>query len=161
MRKLIGLLVLSVCVSWTSMSWGSTITVNAQDYEITTVTGFYRNYIDILEDQVWWGDSSLAQEFANTLGVSMGTPNSSYLHAKGPAFGYSKNTFSGGHMNAWAYGYLYEQAYDVNACCVYWTYATATPVVSPVPLPAAAWLFGSALLGLIGYSRCKGAKNNA
>ena len=33
--------------------------------------------------------------------------------------------------------------------------------VSPVPLPAAAWLFGSALLGLIGYSRRKGAKTNA
>jgi len=32
---------------------------------------------------------------------------------------------------------------------------------SPVPLPAAAWLFGSALLGLIGYSRRKVAKAHA
>ena len=33
--------------------------------------------------------------------------------------------------------------------------------VSAVPLPAAAWLFGSALLGLIGYSKRKGAKAHA
>ena len=33
--------------------------------------------------------------------------------------------------------------------------------VSAVPLPAAAWLFGSALLGLIGYSKRKGAKTHA
>ena len=33
--------------------------------------------------------------------------------------------------------------------------------LSAVPLPASAWLFGSALLGLICYSRRKGAKSNA
>ena len=38
---------------------------------------------------------------------------------------------------------------------------TAFANVSPVPLPAAAWLFGSALLGLIGYSRRKGASTHA
>ena len=36
-----------------------------------------------------------------------------------------------------------------------------TTQISPVPLPAAAWLFGSALLGLIGYSKRKGAKAHA
>ena len=41
-------------------------------------------------------------------------------------------------------------------------FAVWTPAaVSAVPLPAAAWLFGSALLGLIGYSKRKGAKSNA
>ena len=39
--------------------------------------------------------------------------------------------------------------------------AQTTYNISPVPLPAAAWLFGSALLGLIGYSKRKGAKSNA
>ena len=38
---------------------------------------------------------------------------------------------------------------------------TAFGNVSAVPLPAAAWLFGSALLGLIGYSRRKVAKAHA
>ena len=38
---------------------------------------------------------------------------------------------------------------------------TTTTQISPVPLPAAAWLFGSALLGLIGYSKRKGAKTHA
>ena len=42
------------------------------------------------------------------------------------------------------------------------TYAVWSPTaVSPVPLPAATWLFGSALLGLIGYSRRKRAKTHA
>ena len=40
-------------------------------------------------------------------------------------------------------------------------YQSGLANISPVPLPAAAWLFGSALLGLIGYSRRKGAKTNA
>jgi hypothetical protein len=39
--------------------------------------------------------------------------------------------------------------------------AQTTYNISPVPLPAAAWLFGSALLGLIGYSRRKVAKAHA
>ena len=39
--------------------------------------------------------------------------------------------------------------------------AQTTYSISPVPLPAAAWLFGSALLGLIGYSKRKGAKAHA
>jgi hypothetical protein len=34
------------------------------------------------------------------------------------------------------------------------------PVVSSVPIPAAAWLFGSAMLGLMGVARRKGAKAN-
>ena len=33
------------------------------------------------------------------------------------------------------------------------TFGSAAPGVSPVPLPAAAWLFGSALLGFAGFKR--------
>lgn len=33
------------------------------------------------------------------------------------------------------------------------TFGSATPEVSAVPLPAAAWLFGSALLGFLGFSK--------
>ena len=33
------------------------------------------------------------------------------------------------------------------------TFGSVTPGVSPVPLPAAAWLFGSALLGFAGFKR--------
>jgi hypothetical protein len=32
---------------------------------------------------------------------------------------------------------------------------TLTPQVSQVPIPAAAWLFGSGLLGLVGIARRK------
>jgi hypothetical protein len=28
-----------------------------------------------------------------------------------------------------------------------------TQIASPIPLPAAAWLFGTALIGFVGYSR--------
>jgi hypothetical protein len=42
-----------------------------------------------------------------------------------------------------------------------WYTVQTTYNISPVPLPAAAWLFGSALLGLIGYSRRKVAKAHA
>lgn len=35
--------------------------------------------------------------------------------------------------------------------------ATGTPIVSNVPVPAAAWLFGSALMGMVGVSRRKSA----
>ena len=33
------------------------------------------------------------------------------------------------------------------------TFGSVTPDISPVPLPAAAWLFGSALLGFAGFKR--------
>ena len=163
MRKLIGLLVL-VSAGWTSMSGAATITVSGQDYEITTVTGFYHNYIDTLDEQIWWGNPSLAQEFASTLGTSMGTLNGGVSHPYGPAFGYSITEGPGAdYMNAYAYKEGYKAgARDVNAAAgIYWTYGVATPVVSPVPLPAAAWLFGSALLGLTGYSKRKRAKTHA
>jgi len=32
-------------------------------------------------------------------------------------------------------------------------YLQATPEVSPLPIPSAVWLFGSALVGFIGMSR--------
>jgi hypothetical protein len=40
-------------------------------------------------------------------------------------------------------------------------YAHVDLPASPVPLPAAVWLFGSSLLGLMGFSRCKKSEADA
>jgi hypothetical protein len=138
--------------------------VGGQDYEIETVTGFYHNYIDTLEDQVWWGDPSLAMDFSNTLRGSMGTRNGGYASPYAPAFGYSVYDGVGAdYMRVFAYwpdyccNALDNRALGINAGAgIYWTYAVATPITqSPVPIPAAAWLFGSALLGLGALKRRK------
>ena len=45
--------------------------------------------------------------------------------------------------------------YDISGSPISMTYSGATASVAAVPVPAAAWLFGSGLLGLIGMVRRK------
>ncbi len=48
-------------------------------------------------------------------------------------------------------GFSNTGSYSLNVGCTYGACPSDAP--SPVPLPAAVWLFGSGLLGLIGYSK--------
>ncbi|MFM7408225.1 MAG: hypothetical protein ACKO3K_16605 [Cuspidothrix sp.] len=59
----------------------ATFTVNGTDYDVTTVSGIFNSDSSLrqqLQQQVWWGNESLAQQFARTVGSSLGLVNHDY-----------------------------------------------------------------------------------
>ena len=57
------------------------VNVGGQDYDVTTFTGSYNDHKSKFAQtpggvMPWWGDSSLATQFSNALGYSLGAPNS-------------------------------------------------------------------------------------
>ena len=118
-----------------------------QNYEVSTFDASYLQQPALIESQVWWGDEALAHEFAAAVGDHFGFPNpgdSSW----GPLFGHTyvagtPVTAGSVEVKAW-----WSVTNDVSGGSAWenlgWTWAQA----SPVPIPAAAWLFGSAILGL-------------
>lgn len=63
-----------------------TVTVDEQQYDITTVTGTFDGNMALLESMPWWGDATLAQEIANAVMDDIGTPNDD--GTSGPLFAY-------------------------------------------------------------------------
>jgi len=68
------------------------VTVNSQDWEVTTFTGSYASSSSKFETAAnggvmpWWGSSTNAQAFATAVGSGLGLPNFS---AYGPFFGFA------------------------------------------------------------------------
>jgi hypothetical protein len=57
------------------------VNIGGQNYDVTTFTGSYNDHKSKFAQtpggvMPWWGDSSLATQFSNALGYSLGTPNS-------------------------------------------------------------------------------------
>jgi hypothetical protein len=57
------------------------VNIGGQDYDVTTFTGSYNDHKSKFAQtpggvMPWWGDSSLATQFSNALGYSLGAPNS-------------------------------------------------------------------------------------
>lgn len=125
------------------------VSVGNEEYNIETVTGIYRSHIEILRDQVWWGNSELAGKFSYAVGTQLGTPNiySNY----GPAFAFSEYTgVLADYVTVRAYAPRQDKAIEANAGGYTWTFAVATAVPpSPVPEPTAVLLFGSGLIGIV------------
>ena len=121
------------------------VTVGGQDYRVDTITGTFDDNAALLQSQVWWSDYVLSREFAQTVGGALGYPI--YDGVYSPGFANSYYTSSGGdptvggwttyfgHGGIVGFGRLASEEH---------TFAVATLV----PIPAAVWLFGSALAGL-------------
>lgn len=141
------------------------VNVRGIDYSIDTFLGGYDDNIALIESQVWWGDFHLAADFAKAIGGSLGSPNGEGGFLS-PSFVFSAGTtqFSGDdwvggleglEVNSWDTHWNWVASTGPIPYDYEWTYAVATP--SAVPIPAAAWLFGSALLGLGVAKRKKAA----
>jgi hypothetical protein len=57
------------------------VNIGGQNYDVTTFTGSYNDHKSKFAQtpggvMPWWGDSSLATQFSNALGYSLGAPNS-------------------------------------------------------------------------------------
>ena len=140
--------------SWSSNSgWSSTGINEAFLFNLTT-SSYYA------EGAGYYGDRGMADGLYQT-----------YNHASyGPTFGgghdlYINSSLSGGYANL---GYSYgcnvgtngsqECRNDFTGSYASWTLGDIevfSVAPSTVPVPAAAWLFGSALLGFFGFSRRK------
>lgn len=124
------------------------VTTSVGTFDIETVQTQYTEVGTpaLFENQPWWGDDDIAEEFRDAVGLNLGLPNND----EGPWF-------------AWR---LFESTVvsikfcdDDNGACAAdsggngITTRGEYAVASPVPVPAAAWLFMSGLLGLIWKGR--------
>lgn len=105
----------------------------------------------------FWGDAPLALLAANAIISRLGTADTttvvgsdSFLVAYGISNGILTSYFDG----------FVEPDNDVvgtapnfigAAITAFYPYVSFSPAASPVPIPAAVWLFGSALIGLLGF----------
>jgi hypothetical protein len=63
------------------------ITTSVGQYDVSAVTTPFASSSDLLRAQVWWSSQSLAAEFADLIGSSLGLPNGSPTGI-GPVFAY-------------------------------------------------------------------------
>jgi len=162
LKKLLAFTFLTLSLS---TSAATIVNVRGTDYSIDTFLGGYDGNIALIESQVWWGDFHLASDFAVALGDTLGNPNGEGGQLS-PSFAFSAGTtqlsgedWAGGleglEVNSWDTQWNWVASTGPIPYGYEWTYAVAT--LSAVPLPAAAWLFGSALLGLGAIKRRKAA----
>jgi hypothetical protein len=123
------------------------VNVGGQNYSIDKFFGSVEDNQALIESQIWWDNVSLADDFATATTdlLGLGTPYT------GPLFAHDLTLDPG---NASWGGLVFSSGWAIpggglggNMSSGYsqeWYYAVA----SQVPVPAAAWLFGSALLGL-------------
>jgi hypothetical protein len=71
----------------------------------------FDNLTDTLDDQVWWGDTGLASEFANAVGESLGLPNFPSSPTLGPLFATSGPNAGGNSVGCYWVG-----SADVVSC---------------------------------------------
>ena len=128
----------------------ATVTVGGTEYDVSTVSGTYNDLSATLQAQIWWDDAGLADEFAAATGGLEGYPNDGGI---GPLFAFQD---SSGVVDLYA-TILGPAGTFLGNTEFGDSFVYAVAAVSQVPLPAAAWLFGSALVGLVGLGRRKKA----
>jgi hypothetical protein len=117
------------------------------DYEVTLLYGTFDQNILQITSTPWWGDGEAA---AHAAGSFFNRP-----YEGGPEqvlFAYSfDGNFGVGARETLRGGLLYDNGY-LHLSVHPYAYAVIAPVTA-VPVPAAGWLFMSALIGLMGKKR--------
>ncbi|RZM75415.1 PEP-CTERM sorting domain-containing protein [Leptolyngbya iicbica] len=129
-------------------------TVGGTQYEVTTIEGFFPDFLSTLENQVWWGDATLATEFATVVNDDLGLPNgdstSGNTNILGPIFLYQElipgSTALGSAWNTTQNPPSAAPAAAIGG--VRSTFAVATEVAESVPEPMT--LLGLGAVGLVG-----------
>ena len=133
----------------------SQVTVNGTTYDVTTFTGTYNannakfNTLANNGLMPWWGNESLAEQFAAAVGTSLGTPVGGSF---GPSFARTiQNAGFAVYVNGEVFSppnSVFNYSFTINDSG---TYATATLAPPPADVPGPLPLFGAA--AAIGMSR--------
>jgi hypothetical protein len=131
------------------------VKVDGQDWDVTTFTGSYPANISKFATaglggvMPWWGNSSLADQFAQAVGNGLGLPNFGVV---GPFFGFSYvGHVTQNAVETYAYFNYDESVHQVgrpsDELDTAWAQATpftssAAPVPGPLPALGAAAAFG-------------------
>ena len=158
-KKITGLLAVLMFTAWAGMATAATVTVtisgfgdgsNDGVYLIDTVSCRFLSCTPDLKTQQWWGNFDLAGKLAAEVAFSLGNVNPRFGGQGGPYFAYERNA-GGASTNVRGWGDAFGTAQvinTVNGDSFSFSYAHGTFTPAVIPIPAAAWLFGSALLGL-------------
>jgi hypothetical protein len=130
-------------IAWPTEAQALIVNVGGTNYNVSTFVGNYNVNASrfTVGEMPWFGNSSLAQQFAAALGTGLGLPNS--FGNAGPMFAYSANS---SYAGVWVYVST-SAANAVPTSSVNLTYAVAsqapsTAVPGPLPLFGAAAAFG-------------------
>lgn len=150
--KFIPFLILLLCNTAVAVE----VTYNNTVYDVTAVFASVEDY-DLFEQQPWWNDESAADYFAAEIQFQLGSKEG-YGEA-GPVFAFEdpegNQVVRGSIWSALIDGVdKYSFTCGVATGCSRFSVLFAVAEEIPlVPVPAAAWLFGSALIGLLGVKR--------
>jgi len=147
--------------------YGNAIVVNSSIgmYDVTTVSGTFSEHSATLQQQVWWGNESLAYEMMSlSEGFDgLGYPNVGYNES--PYFAYADFIVPPDDISVavWTTATGCTESVSCRAfqdeidgiCFPDSGYPCVWGVAQPVPVPPALWLFGFGLLGLVGVARRK------
>ena len=141
------LVVMLLCAS-VGANAATVVNVDGQDYLVDSFFGSYVGNEALLQSQVWWGEATTANSFRNAIldsgDYDVGRYNFAWSWFPEDMQGDPIGTVSVlGINNGVSFNGTNPESFDTN-------YFVATAV----PIPAAVWLFGSALAGL-GWMRRK------
>ena len=125
------------------------VTVNSQQWDVTTFTGSYNANTALIQSQVWWKNFVLADQFATAVFNNLGTPNSIPSGpTAGPAGPFFANTDSNGAtvINVRVYSAtsnsVINRSVSPSSTSNVWAQAYLVNVPGPLPALGAAVAFG-------------------
>jgi hypothetical protein len=113
------------------------VTVGETAYEISSFTGIYNDYTTILQSQTWWGNQTLALDFANAFAANGSSPTGNSFFAFGESI--LEDPFDG-PMTVVQASYITkfsQSEFDTGLTSIYplGTYNFVTATASPSSVP--------------------------
>ncbi|MBD2667306.1 hypothetical protein [Richelia sinica] len=144
-------------VTTASSAKAAIFTVNGTDYDLTTKTGSFNSLSSELTQQPWWGNFSLAIDFAAVVAGTLGLPNDTSLGGAGPLFAYRYSPENSSPPKIRVY--LYLQDYGLALATTDVTDINTYVLVKPIPEPTAA--IPVAVVSLVALAGLKKARKIA
>ncbi|MCG7522765.1 VPLPA-CTERM sorting domain-containing protein [Ruegeria sp. Ofav3-42] len=127
-----------------------TVSYDGHDWEVSVLVGTYESNDTLLQSQIWWGNSTIAETFASAVADWFGYPNTNFSPDIGPLFATSIGPTQSPTQNA-VFGKYFGQFQNVSNFFTYdnftQTYARAEKI-SAVPIPASLTFLFAGLVGL-------------